>query len=216
MFIEIITFILILVIQLSVGFYAYTSRKRISKRYSKGLSSQIELSETLESLMSVLNKFDIKVKVLKNLDVPALSKNGVLYINKDSIYRTDLYTNYKAIYEVVTLTNFFIFNILPKIQILLYILSIFLIIFGSFLQSQLGDDLIRLAIGIQLSLIAFSYLIYIFSDKVFKKMQYYAYKILNMDDVELARSVSLNKELRLTPFEYAMRPFVGIIEFFGK
>ena len=36
---------------------------------------------------------------------PALSKNGVLYINKGSIYRTDLYSNLKVIFELILLSD---------------------------------------------------------------------------------------------------------------
>lgn len=216
MFIEIISFILILVIQLSLGSYAYTSRRRIVKKYSKALSSGVDLSETLESLMTILNKFNIQVKVIKNLNSPVVSKDGALYINRESIYRTDLYTNYKAVYEVVSSSKGFLFKTLPKLQFFFFILSVLLIIIGSFLQSDFGDILVRVAIGIEISLIAFSYLIYFYTDRIFKKMQRYAFQIFDMDNVELARSVSLNKDLRLTPFEYAFKPLGSVIEFFSK
>lgn len=213
MYLEITIFVLILIMQVCIAAYSLDTRIRSKHRFSKALSSGINVSETLEEMLKLMDRFNLAVKVVKNLNDPALLKDGYLYVNKDSIYRSDLFSNYKVIYLVVLTTKSSIFRNISKYQNLLFVFNFIIFILGVVFYSVLPFSLINIAIVINVLLIILSFLFYWSMGKTYRIMHLCALNILKMDDVEEARSESLNKDLQLKIFEYPLNIFISLWEF---
>ncbi len=201
MFLAIIIFLLILFTQLSTGIVSWLNRNKMAKKYAFILSELIEPAKTLENYIKIYRKVNLRVNGA--IDEPAYAEKDFLILKRERMYSPDLYSNFYTIFqlELTKVSNNFIRNIY-KYQNLLFFLEILLFIIGVIISPSIGIYFIYFALFIQVILLILTFLGFMMVEGVLNESHLIAQDLLNLDDVEIARALSLQSELKFKVFEY--------------
>ncbi len=212
MYIGVLIYALLFIIQFSLSLYSWQARGKLKLKYSKILGSMIEVEKTIEKIINLNNKF--KAKVTYVFEGSAKAGDRMLYVNKESMYKNDLLSNYFLLFEYfLTNKNGRIARNFRSYQNILFFMQFLLFIAGLILNSNIGLILIFLGISLEITLIITSIFVYYFSSVLEKNLQQAAVVILELDNVEEARADRLKKDLLLRFFEYPITPIWGLFQF---
>lgn len=94
-----VPFFFVLLIALLLIFVFFTIKTtNLDDRFSYSLSSKVSLAELLQKYSRIYGSLDIKVNA--NITGPVLYEHGLLYINKNYVYKPNLYVGVIALLEI--------------------------------------------------------------------------------------------------------------------
>lgn len=214
--IEILVFIIILIIQISLASYALLASHKIDQKYRYPLGSQVESAVALENYVKIYR--EVNVRVNADIEIPAYAFEEHIYINRDKMYDFDLFTNFFTIFQLELSRKEH--NFARKLNIfqnILFILSFIIFFIGAATLSQdatISSYSFRFAIGLQTFLIFISFLGFSTYNTILKKSLAVASDLLDLDEVEYARADRLKDDLKLHVFEYPLVVFGRLVRFF--
>lgn len=209
----ILIFVLLFICQIVLGTFSLSYKAKLPQKYSFILGDLSEPVSTLEKYMKIYRKVNLKVNAA--IKEPAKAQNEFLLLNKNAMYTPNLYVNFFIIFqlELTKVTNRFAREA-RKYQIIIFTLQIILF----FVAIALGDSiygqviasisLALLIIGIVLSMFIMILLQYISEESI-----EIAKDLLNLDNVEIARTESLANDIKYRVFEYPFDSFRLLIQF---
>jgi hypothetical protein len=218
MLVLITIFIIIYLIQITLAYYAWSVKSKLKKKYSYPLSSQMDLTKSIEIYVDKYIKQEevLHIYLDSHLNEPAFSEQGRIALNKNYLYNKTLYPNFFMILqaELAKSENYILREIL-RYQNIIYFFQLLFFIIGIFVDYQNYEIiLILIAILIQIFLIFLSIYVFFLNSSILNRVRKVSKKILKLDEVEYARTLSLKEDLQYSAFEYPLEIFGKIFEFF--
>jgi hypothetical protein len=214
MYLFLIIFIFVVVMQFLMGVFAYRFRSNLKNKYSYYLGEQVEFNKILESFQAKTPQ--LKVVVADELNDVCIAEDNLIIISKKSIYSKDLYSNLFLLFQLeLTNVKYSQLRTIYTLQSLIFFSQILCIFLFFALEGITGVVLLAGFVIFVLNLIIMFWGInqYISILKVVKKE---AKDILKMDSVEEARADALINELRYEILTYPLEIPWRLKNFMGK
>jgi hypothetical protein len=214
MSILIIVFIILFLLQLTLGVFAWRLRKDLEKKYAFPLSEQTEPVTIVEKYYQD-QETTFQILASEQLMEPAFAEKNLLLINKSMLYKKDLYTNFYIIFQAeLTKNKYQVIRLISKILSFIFVLSTVILVLFILLDRSEAEPLVYIAIALQaITLYLSVYSLYKIS-KVLNNTMIIAKGLLSLDDVEEARASGLKNDLKYSIFEYPLEIVWRIIQFF--
>lgn len=210
----VIIFVILLLLQITLGVFAWRLKKELEAKYAFPLSDQVEPATVIEKYYE---DPETKFQILASEAIPdaAFAEHNLLLVNKNKLYKADLYTNFYIIFQAeMTKGKYSLLRVFSRMLSFTFILSILAIIAGIVAGQANGQILVYIAIGLQL----FSIVICLFSlaqvSRLLEDVMIIASGLLHLDDVEIARAHGLKDDLKYSIFEYPFEIVWRIFQFF--
>ena len=200
MILQVLVFIIVLIIQFVLALFSKIARYKLEKKYNHPLSNMVEASAALENYVKIYRRVNIKVHA--KIPFPAFAKEEFIIINRDRIYKNDLFTNFYTLYQLeLSRKENNLARKLYTFQNFIFFLQLLFFILGS-LQFDVSYIFLVISIGIQLFAIFFSIIGFIIYEFILGDALEVSKDLLGLDEVEIARTESLKNDLKLHVFEY--------------
>lgn len=213
MTILIFIFAVLLIFQVLLGIASSMHKARLSKKYAYALSDLVDASETLQKYTKIHRKVDIKVNA--QIIQPALGLKDIVLINRNDMYKQDLYTNFFLITQLeLTKKMYRYLREMYILQNLLFALGILLFVLGVSLEIDFSSMLVTIAIilhSVTLALTTFGFLSY---DFMLEEVLDIAIDLLNLSELEEARASRLAQAYKYRVFEYPLDIPLKLFYFF--
>jgi len=210
----IIIFIIILCIQLVLALFAWGSRRQIEGKYNFPTGEGVEPAQIIEEYYrDEGTKF--RIQATDEIFEPAFAEDEFLLINKNTIYKKDLYTNFYVIFQAeLTKKDYKFLRFVGNIQSFVFILEIVIFFIAIGTTTSFKEILIYLAMGLQIFSFILTLLGFIQIDTVLEDASILSKVYLKLDDVEEARVLALKGDLRYIVFEYPFEVIWRLVQFF--
>ncbi|MEO6728911.1 MAG: hypothetical protein ABIM99_03235 [Candidatus Dojkabacteria bacterium] len=210
----IIIFVIILSIQLVLALFAWGSRRQIEQKFSHPTGEGREPAQIIEEYYrNDSTKF--RIQATDEIYEPAFAEEDFLLINKDKIYKKDLYTNFYVIFQAeMTKKDYRYLRIVGNIQSFIFLIEIIVFLISIATTTNLKEVLIYVSIGLQILSFILTLLGFIQIDTVLEDASILAKMYLRLDDVEEARVMALKGDLRYIVFEYPFEVIWRLVQFF--
>lgn len=210
----IIIFVIVLSIQLLLALFAWGSRREVESKFSFPTGSGIEPAQIIEEYYrSEETKF--RIQATDEIYEPAFAEDDLLLINKEKIYKKDLYTNFYVIFQAeLTKSDYKFLRFVGNIQSFIFLLEIIVFLIAIGTTTSLKEILFYIAIGLQVISFILTLLGFIQIDDVLEDASMLSKNYLQLDEVEEARVMALKGDLKYTVFEYPFEVMWRLIQFF--
>jgi len=206
-------FLLFGLFQIAVSIYAFIVKNDIEKRFDFPLSSMVEASETLENYVKIYRKLNLKVDA--KVKMPAVALSEFVLINKDLIYRTDLFTNFFTLFQLeLTRKEYEFSRSIHVFQNILFFLQ--LIFFGLYfaVTAEFNEFFIYASVVVQILLTIITLFGFFKLEQILNRSLSIAIDLMDLDDVEYARAEALKDDLKYNVFEYPIDFVLRLLRFF--
>lgn len=212
MILLVITYILIICIQLLLNIYALLTNRSIPREYSYALLSRTEPAVALEHYVKIFRPVDIKVNA--SIKLPAVALDNFVLINKKKMYQADLYTNFFLLFQLELSKKAYGFVRNSRTYLgVSFLISVIIFMVGLLIEDN-KELFLSISIGIQICTILFSYFAKSSMNTLLANTEYIAYDLLNLDDAEQRVAHKLSKELRVLTYEYPLFIIRKVVGFF--
>lgn len=200
--------IILLAIQFVLGLSSLHNSHRLHDRFTTPLGSKISVAELLEKYSRVIEPINIKVN--SNITKVAVSRGDLLHVNRELVYRTDLFVNASTLWYI-NLTKRKNHRIMryQRLQILLFLLELGLLALAVWRFNVLIWGVVVLATVLIIS----SFLLALEYEGLLEEFYVLGTDLLDLDEVESARFKSFGEELKQESTAYAMIPVVWLVNF---
>ena len=208
--IELITFLLLFSIQIIFIIIGVLSSINLSKKYRHVLGMMVDVASTIEAYSRVLYPINLTVNDSTIAHSTDVSLNKVLVVNRDKVYNYDMFNNIFAVFSITKMVKLNGFSIvLVFIGKVLFLLE-FITFFVLFIFLDFKEYIYISLLVLSLTLIMLN-IILIFLFRYISKVTYSnVLSIIELDDVERARSRNLLYELA---YRELMYPLFGLKAF---
>ncbi|MEP7103236.1 MAG: hypothetical protein ABI721_00820 [Candidatus Dojkabacteria bacterium] len=209
----ILIFIILLSLQIVLALFAWGLRRELEKKYSFATGEGKEPAEVIEEYYKDGNT---KFRIIASDEIvePAFAESDLLIINKNKIYKKDLYTNFYIIFQAeLTKSDYKILRILGNFQSFVFILEIAVFVLANTITTNFKEIILYVAIAIQIFSFILTLIGFIQIDGLLDDTMTISKSLLKLDDVEEARALGLKSDLRYSVFEYPFEVVWRIVQF---
>lgn len=207
-------FVILISIQLVLALFAWGSKRQVEQKYSFPTSEGVEPAQIIEEYYKdEATKF--RIQATESISDPAVAEDDVLLINKDKIYKKDLYTSFYVIFQAeLTKSDYKFLRISGNFQSFFFVIEVILFIIALNTTINIREILFYVVIGIQILTFIITILAFIQIDTLLDDACITAKILLKLDDVEEIRVMSLKGDLRYIIFEYPFEVIWRLVQFF--
>ncbi len=202
MYLLLVIYAFLLLVQLVLGIFAYRIKKSLKRKYSYYLGEQIEFNNILEEYQK--HNPNLQIIATDEINDVCIAEEDVLIINKKSIYAKDLYSNLYLLFQLkLTSSEFKDIRRIYIYQSITFVSQIvFLVLF--FALAEIASIVLLLGfVSLLLNLFLICYGISVYN-QILRVVLKEARKILSLDKVEMARAEMLASELKYEVLTYAL------------
>lgn len=200
--------ITLLTIQILLAIVSVWQRSRLQRKFSQPLGSMTSMAQLLEKYSRVIEPFTLKVNARINTSVA--SRPSVLLVNRNHVYRNDLYANCMAVWHIkLTKPENKLFHRYQLWQTILFLSELILLGMGYYISYLFYYP----AIALTVALIIYGYIVQMDYNEVQTEFLEHASDMLDLDPVEQARAKVLSDRLKTEVFGYPAKPVKWVINF---
>ncbi|MFS8130371.1 MAG: hypothetical protein ACMG57_00165 [Candidatus Dojkabacteria bacterium] len=209
----ILIFVIVLCIQLVLALFAWGSKRQIESKYSHPTGEGVEPAQIIEEYYKdEVTKF--RIQASDEIYEPAFAEADFLIINKNKIYKKDLYTNFYVIFQAeLTKKEYRFLRFAGNLQSFVFLLEIIIFLIAIATTSNVKEVLLYLSIGLEVLCFIFTLISFIQIDTLLEDALILAKMYLKLDTIEEIRVMALKGDLRYIVFEYPFEVVWRLVQF---